>query len=208
MALKYMKGCDISHYQTKAINSGIINLGDYDFVILKATEGKTYKDKDMPKLLEKVKTDLIGFYHFARPEKYGWKEEADNFIKAVKPYINNGAILALDWEDKAVKLPVSQGVEWALNWLRYVEQQTGIKPMIYCSEWYCKNLKRIYENGNGLWIARYPGMNFVNSGKKPSTGVYPFFAMWQYNDKDGNKEIDVDFFNGKRKQFEAYMGRK
>ena len=101
-----------------------------------------------------------------------------------------------------------QGVEWALNWLKYVEEKTGIKPLIYCSEWYAKNLKRIYENGNGLWIARYPGMSFVNAGKKPSTGVYPYFAFWQYNDKDGDKSIDVDFFNGKRKQFEAYAKKR
>ena len=203
--MNYMKGCDISHYQAKDIKSGKINLKNYNFVIMKATEGKTYKDKEMPNFMKIIHTNLIGFYHFARPEKYGWKEEADNFINYVKPYISNGALLVLDWEDKAVKLPVSQGIEWALNWLRYVEQQTGIKPLIYCSEWYCKNLKRVYENGNGLWIARYPGAKFINAGKKPDTGAYPFFAIWQYNDKDGDLEIDVDFFNGKAKQFEAYM---
>lgn len=185
-----LKGIDVSHhnkYQT-------IDFNEYDFVIMKATEGKTYKDPMMDAYIKKLAKDqLYGFYHFARPERNRAKDEAANFCKTIGVY-GEEAMLVLDWEAQAVKQPI----EWALDWCNEVEKVYGKKPLIYCSSWYTKKLRLLLDNNIGLWVAHY------NKKEKPTVYTYPTWAMWQYT----SEPFDKDIFNGTRKQFEAYCKRK
>lgn len=191
MAVKSkLKGCDISHHNKYKIP----NFSDYDFIIMKATEGRTFVDPMMKKYIEMLGNDqLYGFYHFARPERNRAKDEAQHFCKAIGAY-GEEAMLVLDWEAQAVTQPI----EWALDWCNIVEKEYGKKPLIYCSSWYTKKLKLLLQNNIGLWVAHY------TKKEKPTVYTYPTWAMWQYTDSP----LDKDIFNGTAKQFRAYCTRK
>lgn len=193
-----LKGIDISHHNKYQVypktGKPQIDFSKHDFVIMKATEGKTFKDPCMDDYLKSLKQDqLYGFYHFARPERNRAREEAKFFCDTIGRYGEN-AMLVLDWEAQAV----SQPIEWALEWMQYVEKVYGKKPLIYCSSWYTKKLKLLLENNNGLWVAHY------TNKKEPTVYTYPTYAMWQYSSEPYYK----DLFNGTRKQWIKYTERK
>ena len=189
-----IKGIDVSHWQ----KVGTVKANKPEFCIIKASEGKSYKDPLMAAHAAEAEEvgALLGFYHYARPEINTYKEDADNFIARVKPYIGR-CVLALDWEGKAL----SCSLEWALAWLQYVEQQTGVKPMFYTSISVCRYCKIIADNGNGLWVARYNNKPGKPEDKKYNITPWKFWAVHQYS----SKPIDQDIFNGTKSQFKKYM---
>lgn len=194
-----LKGIDVSHHNNLDRILSIIDKPD--FCIIKATEGKTYND---PKFKHNIqiceeRNISLGFYHYARPERNQPIDEAKHFLDKVAPYIGK-AIFALDWEEEALKYPVL----WAKKWLDYIYAQTGVKPLIYCSAWYTNELASIRAADYGLWVAHYTNM------PKPNTGVYPFWAFWQYASPEHNYTgkpcvCDYDYFNGSLIALNAYM---
>ena len=186
-----LKGIDISHHNKYQIRDGVIDFSNYDFVMMKATEGRGYHDPMMEDYVAKLGEDqLYGFYHFARPDLNTPYEEAKNFCDAIGEY-GYGAMLALDWEAKAVKYDLS----WAVEWLNEVEKKFNKKPLFYCSSYYTKKLAPILANNNGLWVAHYTKAN------KPKVYTYPFYAMWQYT----SEPYDKDYFNGTRSTWMKYV---
>lgn len=181
-----LKGIDISEWQD--INPTAYK--DYDFIVMKATEGKTYDDPNMASHAQNALANgqLIGFYHYARPENNSAEDEAEHFLRVVKPYIGK-AVLALDYEGTALKY----GAEWALKWLNAVYQKTGVRPMIYLQGSQVKNYKSVMEKNYGLWVAHW-GVD------TPSIAPWSFYAMWQYR---GNP-LDLDLFNGDKEAWKAY----
>lgn len=194
-----LKGIDISHHNN--LDSLLSKIDKPDFCIIKATEGKTYND---PKFKHNIqiceeRNIPIGFYHFARPENNSYLVEAKHFLDRIAPYIGK-AIFALDWEEKALYYPS----DWALHFLDYIYAQTGVKPLIYCSAWYTSKIADIAAADYGLWVAHYTNQ------KKPNTGVYPFWAFWQYASPEHNYTgkpcyCDYDYFNGSEAALHAYM---
>ena len=187
-----LKGIDISHHNKYQYQKNEFSMDDYDFVIMKATEGKTYVDPMFDTYMKEIeaKKKLYGFYHYARPENNDPVSEARHFCDTIgKDGIN--AMLALDWEGKAITCDL----DWAVEWLKYVEQVFDKKPLFYCSAFYTSKLKRIYTNGNGLWVAHY------TKADKPRVSTYPFYAIWQYTDNP----IDKDIFNGTEEQWKKYL---
>ena len=145
-----LDGIDISRYQPDFASSGWTN---YQFAIVKATEGTGYKSPTMAAQAAKVQSDgkLLGFYHYANGSA-GAVAEADYFVDAVSPYIGK-AVLALDWEGDAV----SAGPAYAKAFLDRVYERTGVKPLIYMShsvttshDW-----SSVANAGYGLWLAHY-----------------------------------------------------
>lgn len=186
-----LNGIDISHHNKYQVKQGLLNLNDHDFIIMKATEGISFKDPMMDDYIEMINDDKpIGFYHYARPEHNAAVAEAAHFCDTLGDR-GNHALLALDWECDALRYPLT----WALEWLKYVENVYHKKPLIYCSSWYTKKLSMILENGNGLWVAHYTNKD------KPNVHTYPFYAIWQYT----NKPYDKDKFNGDINQLLRYM---
>lgn len=185
-----LKGIDISHYQKSTVITPV-----YDFVICKASEGVTIKDKSFLAHIKKCKEnkiDLVGAYHFAKTNT-DVKKNAENFINAISDceQLGKSMLLVLDLEADDMKRP--NAIKWALEWLQLVETATGVKPLIYCSASDCGKLKPLLQNNNGLWVAHW-------NVKKPKTGVYPLWALWQYK----VDTIDHDYFNGSRTQYLKY----
>lgn len=176
-----MKGLDISHHQNDAGKIDWGKVTGYEFVFVKCTQGTTYVD---PKYREnrnaiRSKGLLFGAYHFA--DGTDAVAEADHFIRNVGE-LQEGEIVVLDYETKVLKDPAS----WCLEWLQQVERRVGFKPMLYTYDSFLKtyNWSLVSNNNNGLWAARY-GMQtqFPNPLFKPSTGSWPFYAIWQYCSK-------------------------
>lgn len=183
-----IKGYDISHHNIYNYRS----ITDADFIMIKATEGISFSDFAMTTYANYFHNIPKGFYHYAHPEKNGAEIEAYHFIKKITDNKMLPAVLALDWEDKALKCPI----KWALDWLNFVKANTGIKPLLYVQRSYVKNCSIILERDYGLWVA--------SPSKKPTIkeiSPYKYFAIWQSKKENG---IDTDYFNGTVEQFKKY----
>lgn len=206
-----LKGIDISKWQ-KGLDLSKINC---DFVIMKATEGKSYVDSCCDTFFQQALQlgKKLGVYHFANNSDNTPEQEANWFIENTKGYIGK-AIPVLDWEDQGA----TNDVAWALKWLQIVEQAYGCKPLIYMSE----SVVNSYDwssvaNANyGLWVAKYKDNNadynydMSNAGNKPSVKHWSFYALWQWTSSgrlDGyNGNLDCNEFYGDTTSWDKYVG--
>lgn len=187
-----LKGIDISHW-----NSASAITKELDFVICKATEGNTYKDKTFLANLEKCSKlgiECVGAYHFAKTNQ-NVQDNVDNFVNTVMKakQFGKSMILALDIE--GIDITRKNAFQWCLDWLQLVELATGIKPVVYVSASYTKKMKEIASHGYGLWVAHWT--------KKPKPTFYnwKFWAFWQYGVVN---KLDRDYFNGTKEQYIKY----
>ena len=205
-----LKGIDISKWQ-RGID---LNKIDFDFVIIKATEGKTYVDKYCDQFFQTAlaMNKKIGVYHFANNSDNTAQEEADWFINNTKGYIGK-AIPVLDWEDN-----ITNNVPWALEWLQRVEKAYGCKPMIYMSESVVNRYdwSSVANAGYGLWVAKYRdytadyNYDMSNAGNKPKVKWWNFYAIWQWTSSGRlngwNGNLDCDIFYGDAAAWDKYVG--
>mgnify|MGYP002519311955 CR=1 FL=1 len=196
-----LNGIDISRHNVDPIRSGTLTISSPDFVIMKATEGKTYRDPLMYEYLELMDLDRqgLGFYHYARPEINNPVVEALNFVNRVGTYAGR-AMYALDVENKAFMLGNAALAGWVLTWLQTVENETGVKPIVYTgTEGLLKFGNAILANDTGLWFARY--RQRLN---KEMYAPYPFWAIWQFT----SNPWDCDKFNGDRIAWAKYIKKR
>jgi lysozyme len=146
--------------------------------------------------------DIIGFYHFARPQPGRAPEvEARHFVNHVKSVHGlrpKGTILALDIE-WVQGLGTAQLRSWVKGWLQEVERLTGIRPIIYTGAWFWNprlGNPRTFFGRYALWLSAYVKnpAPFVPAAWKDG------WTMWQYSDKghvDGiSSPCDVSTFHG------------
>lgn len=205
-----LKGIDISNYQRGLDLSKI----DCDFVIIKATEGKSYVDKSCDTFFQKALSlgKKLGIYHFANNSDNTAKQEADWFIQNTQGYIGK-AIPILDWEDN-----ITDNVPWALEWLQRVEEAYGCKSMIYMSESVVNrhDWSSVVAGNYGLWVAKYrdylPDYNYDMSkaGNMPSIKYWNEYAMWQWTSSGRlngwNGNLDCNVFYGDAIAWDKYVG--
>lgn len=175
-------GADISHHN----GSFIQPFGN--FIIMKATEGRTYID---PKLVDNLNTWLsiadkytypLALYHFARPENGSAAEqEADAFLKVVEPFLRFSPILVLDWEGKALNKKYNT---WAYDFLSHVYNKVGYRPFIYTNETGTKVLGKLC-TPFPLWIASY-------NKKAPKYYNWKDYTLWQFT----SVPFDLNLFKG------------
>ena len=193
-------GCDMSHWNSWE------NTANKDFVIIKATEGKTGVDKTLNTRKKLLNNILHGYYHYANSTKNEPYEEAEHFISHIKDDLGN-CILALDWEGNNTKHHSQDEAEWAFSWLTTVYLKTGVKPLIYINKSdlssYGKLLKPMVALDCGLWLADWTATTQTSSYKYytlPKNCPWTFAAIHQYC---GNT-LDLDRFNGTVEQFKKY----
>lgn len=205
-----LKGIDVSHWQ-RGLN---LNKIDFDFVIVKATEGVKMVDKKCdPFIQEAIKLGkCFGFYHFARPEKNSAHDEAQFFYRNTRNYFGHG-IPVLDWESVG-----KYNVKWAKAWLDEIYALTGVRPIIYMSESVVNqyNWSEVAGANYGLWVAKYrdniidKNYDMTYAGKKPVVKWWKFYALWQWTSSgllDGyNGKLDCDVFYGSVDAWKKYAG--
>lgn len=170
-----MNGIDISNWQN-GINLDAV---PYDFIIAKATQGKTYVSPDCARQVEQARArgKLFGVYHYI--DGSGAIGEADFFIDNIKNWVGEG-MLCLDWES-------NQNSAWGNeDYLRQVAQRvidrTGIPPVIYVQQSRMAQVKPIADALNcALWIAQYANINATGYQDAPwNEGAYSC-AIRQYS---------------------------
>lgn len=178
------------------------------FVLMKASEGATYKDRylDLYYNILHGSSDgrpdphrLYGFYHYARPEYNNTPLlEAYNFLRLVGHHTGH-ALFVLDVEGAAFNLSKSRLDKWVSEWCQIIIDQTGVKPLIYCSESKTGWFKTAAAMDCGLWCAKW--------GKDKPKNIKPWeiWALWQHDTTQGN--LDCDVFNGDISAWFKYCGQ-
>ena len=170
-----MNGIDISNWQN-GINLDAV---PYDFIIAKATQGKTYVSPDCARQVEQARArgKLFGVYHYI--DGSSAIGEADFFIDNIENWVGEG-MLCLDWES-------NQNSAWGNeDYLRQVAQRvidrTGIPPVIYVQQSRMAQVKPIADALScALWIAQYANMNATGYQDAPwNEGAYSC-AIRQYS---------------------------
>jgi len=142
-----LSGIDVSSWQPANITS----LVDYDFAIIKATEGTGMVVSSCAAQVQGAinRGKLFGLYHFADGKDA--TAEADWFVKNIQGWIGKG-VLVLDMEANAL----AKGAGWAKTFLDRVKAQTGVTPIIYGSQGnICIPSYSVCAN-YPLWVAAYP----------------------------------------------------
>lgn len=201
-----MNGIDVSRWQS---DINLYNV-DADFVVVKATEGSGYTSTAFRTQADATlgSGKKLGIYHYMTYMTPA-DQQAEYFCNVVDDYIGK-AILVLDFESTAV----NKGSGFALEFLRRVEEITGVKPLVYTSQSVTRSLDwtNVVNNGYGLWVARYP-LGYTNTGYRNdlsygSVGYWDTVAMFQYTSSgriagySGN--LDLDIFYGNESQWDAY----
>jgi len=206
---QYILGIDISHHQGSINWTQVYNDGKV-FAFVKATEGVTYND---PRFVTNMNNGnnagvVMGAYHFARPDNNSAIDEANHFVNIAGNYISDGFLPpVLDLEDPNSNTHLdnlyssAQLTTWVLDWLTEVENQTGVRPIIYTNSHYAGYLQSSV-NVYDLWIAKPDG----SPTNPPSNlGVWNDWKFKQYdwygsvNGISGN--VDLDVFHGSMQDF-------
>lgn len=193
-----LEGIDVSSHQ------GDINVAAVpsDFVIIKATGGTGYVNEWCDPIMQKAIAagKRKGVYHF-RDDGYGYASpiaEADFFIDNITGYLDGRTLLVLDWEAGDLS-----DTNWVLQWCNRVFERTGVKPLVYMSEWVenTYDWSAVVAADYGLWIAKY-------STQEPTLRHWPFYIMWQYTSSKRlagySGDLDHNHFYGDANVWDAY----
>lgn len=194
-----MNGIDISRWQP----ANITELVDYDFVIIKATEGTSYVSPTCDAQYQKAKArgKLLGVYHFA--SGLDPVAEANYFVDNVQGYIGE-AVLVLDWEANAV----SRGPEWVRSFVKQVKARTQVPPIIYgsASPMGAHGIPAVAQQENcGLWVAAYPSSNPTGYRDEPQllgSVIRQYASTGRLTGYDGNLDLNNSVLTAE--QWHAY----
>ncbi len=189
-------GIDVSFYQNrinwKEVKKMKVDSISISYAYIKATEGVCRIDRYFSMNWENAKKNQIlrGAYHFYRPQNSS-KLQAENFISIVK--LEKGDLPpVLDIECLASGYSIENTIKGVKNWLKIIEKNYHIKPIIYTNIDFYNNY--LVDEGLGeypLWIAHY---------YKDNVNICQKWYFWQHNDRGKVNGIsgDVDFnvFNG------------
>ncbi len=183
----YFIGIDISHYQDSIdwFKLKYKNKDSINFVIIKATEGNTYKDNMFVYNWEEATTYKIkkGAYHFYRADKNS-DSQVLNYLQNVA-FKNEDFAPILDFEHTANKCNDTL-VKSIQNWLHKVEQFCHKKPIIYTNKTLYKRIVKPYFSQYPLWIAHYDTTHLKDNKWK----------MWQFSNKSNisgiKGEVDIN----------------
>lgn len=204
-----IKGIDVSTHQ------GTLNWDslkkDVDFAVIRAGYGGGGADGHFARNWSECRR--LGIprmaYFYAYPGRSGGQTQAEEFFSRVG-VLQAGEGVALDIEDDTAygRALVASDVQWCLDFLNRCKELFGVKPLIYMNS----NVLGRYDwspvksADYGLWIANY-GANNGSPNARPGSGVWSFWAMWQYTSRGnvgGVSPLDVNIFAGDVAAFSKY----
>lgn len=190
-----IQGIDISHHQGHIdwdlLRNAQINHNPVCFVIIKATEGRSHLDENFNDNFYEARENgfIRGAYHFFSPSVPA-REQAEYFLKQV--HLEDGDLPpVLDIEDGG-DLTAAQIKQAALTWLRTVEKEYGVKPIIYTYyKFKTEYLSDKEFDDYPYWIAHYYVRELKYAGE---------WKFWQHTDRGrlpGIKGfVDFNIYNG------------
>ncbi len=211
--MKYVLGLDISRYEPN-VDWGLIRAQGIQFVIIKATEGATYKDSMFATHWTNAKNAglIRGAYHYLRAGDDP-NAQAQSFLASVKlesgdlpPFLD----LEGTYNDGQTN---TKFISCAGTWLATVAQATGRKPYVYSTGSFLQEHISInskppaWAKNYGVWIANYL-YTYVEGVSQPVEAAgWPSWEFWQYTNHGdiqgittdtGQKpsEIDLNWYRG------------
>ena len=174
-----MQGIDISGHQ-KGINLSRVPC---DFVIIKATQGKSYINPDFQRTFLQAGElgKCRGIYHYINGA--GVDAEIDHFITVVNPYLGS-AILCLDWERDENKAWGNHA--YCVEMAGKLHERTGIIPFLYMSKAVTREYDWTPVSHCFLWCAQYANKRPTGYRTNPWTdkkgwGAWKAPAIMQYS---------------------------
>ena len=196
-----LNGLDISNWQAGTDLSSI----DFDFVIIKATQGTGYVDRSCDVFFQQALAmgKCIGFYHYAGGGDAG--AEAEFFVNNTINYFHH-AIPFLDWESADNARWGNNDNQWVTDFCDRVEELTGVRPLVYVQQSAMGNVAG--EIGNHGWIAQYPNNDRVDGYVDTpwNEGAYSCLIR-QYTSNgylNGQGRFDLDKFYGTVDDWNSY----
>ena len=191
-------GVDISSYQAD-VDLEKLKAQDIKFVYIKATEGSSHQDDRFAVNWANAEQAglLSGAYHFFSYDSPG-STQAENFIQMVGDDLQGRLLPVVDLEyygDKEQNPPAKEDVVRELTvFLQALEEQYGVKPMIYTrSDIYEKYLED-FAGEYKLWMSSlYTPLSWNYHGD---------WYLWQYLNRGvlegysgGEQYIDLNILN-------------
>jgi len=199
-------GIDVSNYQGSINWTSVLNDGK-TFAFVKATEGYTYND---PRFVTNMNNGnnagvVMGAYHFARPDNNSANDEANHFVSIAGNYIGNGYLPPVLDIEISGNYTFSQLSVWIQDWLTSVENQTGVRPIIYTTIYYASHLSSSLSTYD-LWVADPDG----SPNSNPPTGNWSDWVFKQYSSTGSvsgiSGNVDLNVFNGDINDFNNLIG--
>lgn len=192
-----VKGIDISHHNG-VIDFRKVAADSVDFVIIKATEGVTFRDSCMRRNYEGATAAglRVGFYHFFRFERGGVRQ-GRNFLGAVGD-MPVQMPLVIDFESSNNPETDYYLVVGRLRDMADYLRRHGRRVMVYCNH----NDYERYIRGNfddmDLWLA---------SGRLPEGDDRRHLWQHSHNGRVNgiSRPVDINTFNGSRADFEQWV---
>jgi len=179
-------GIDVSHYQV--IDWEVLaKAPNLSWIYAKATEGRTFRDKDFA-INAKSALELgipFGAYHYARPGNDTAREDAENFLAALTGVGGQQAMTLrpmLDFEEANDNVPKGTAAkQWILDWMSHVKEMTGVQPMLYTGPNVLGKLgiKDLFIPDTVLWVPRYP--NNLEQSLSLDSQAIQLYAQGNYN---------------------------
>ncbi|MDL2309648.1 glycoside hydrolase family 25 protein [Parabacteroides sp. OttesenSCG-928-B22] len=176
------QGIDVSHHQGEITWEQVGADKNIQFVYIKATEGTSFKDPKYRYNTKQAQKQGIktGAYHYFRTTSNP-QRQAEHFIKTIKS-ANHELIPVVDVEEcehrNRKKLQDSLKI-----FCNTIEQQCGIKPVIYSTNQFYLYFLYPQFNEYKLWIANYYLPFIILPNKK--------YTIWQFSEKGKLKGIET-----------------
>ena len=187
-------GLDVSRHQGKIDWKKLSKFSfegyKFEFVYIKASEGKSWVDRKFDYNWQKAKkyNILRGAYHFYRP-KVNSTIQMENFISVVDMQKGDlPPVLDVEVESSLSKSKYREGV---LNCLKIMETTYGIQPIVYTNQQlYREYFKHKSFEKYHFWISRL----------KSSPPRMDNWLFWQFTYEGvisgSNEYVDINVFNG------------
>jgi len=200
---------DISHWQGPSIDFAKMKAAGGQAVIFKATQGRYYNDSVFKNLWGQAAGLIRGAYHYL-----DWTADAD---RQAEHFCNQIAGVHLDFppivdfEHRSTTVTQRTATSELWTFVKYVEDKTGRKPMIYTGPDYWK----LYGSTASVWT-QYP-LWIANYGVTSPSIPAPWtkYSLWQFTGVGeglaygvSSKGIDINYYPGTLAELRTWCGIK
>lgn len=190
-------GVDVSDYQGSNVNY----VGN-KFVLIKLTEGTSYKNPKASAQIANAKTHGImpmGYFYAHHSGNSAVARSEANYACNVAAAVGlpKGSYIADDWEQGSGNNtggPTSANTTAVLEAMRVIKAR-GYKPLIYSGAYLMRNKLNsdsfVKQYGSCLWVAAYPLGELASTS--PNFNYFPSMngvAIWQFTDNWKGKNVD------------------
>ncbi len=181
-----IRGIDVSHHQGKIDWSIVKSNNKIDFVYVKATEGKNWKDDLYLRNIKEAKKNglYVGAYHYFTFCRSG-RDQAENFINNVNTDdIDLPPAIDLEFVGNCDSVPLLQNLEIELSvFVKLINKHFKMEPIFYLTYESFEKYYKHMDFKNKIWIR-----SIFCSPKLPDSFDW---VIWQYSPRGKIQGIDT-----------------